>query len=101
MQNDLATIENENALALNKEAIEPILENGANGNGNRALLPTGKLPISKQISNDHLIAEEKFLIERETEVERNYEGLRGYLRLFHVSRMWSQGELSGIPRAGG
>jgi hypothetical protein len=45
------------------------------------------LPIAKQVSNEQLIAEEKFLIEKETEVENSYQGLRGYLRLFQVSRV--------------
>ncbi|MGI8468699.1 MAG: ABC1 kinase family protein [Pyrinomonadaceae bacterium] len=84
MQNDLAEIENKNNLALKEKTVEPILENG---NGSRALLPTKNLPISKQISNEDLIAEEKSLIEKESEVEKNYEGWRGYLRLFEVARV--------------
>ncbi len=76
--------ENKQALALTEKTIEPILENG---NGNHALVPTKNLPVAKQISNEQLIAEEKFLIEKETQIEKNYEGFRGYLRLFHVSRV--------------
>lgn len=83
MQNDLATEENK-SLALAEKVIEPVVENG---NGHHALLPTKDLPISKQISNEQLLAEEKSLIERETAVEKNYQGFRGYLRLFHVSRV--------------
>jgi predicted unusual protein kinase regulating ubiquinone biosynthesis (AarF/ABC1/UbiB family) len=83
MQKDLVMEEN-NSLALTEKTIEPVLENG---NGHHALLPTKNLPISKQISNEQLIAEERFLIEKETEVEKNYEGFRGYLRLFHISRV--------------
>jgi hypothetical protein len=41
-----------------------------NGNGHHALVPTKDLPVSKQISNEQLIAEEKSLIEKETEVEK-------------------------------
>ncbi|MDQ3178964.1 MAG: AarF/ABC1/UbiB kinase family protein [Acidobacteriota bacterium] len=58
-----------------------------NGNGASAFGQAKKLPISKQVSNEQLIAEEKFLIEKETEVEKNYQGLRGYLRIFRVSRV--------------
>ena len=76
--------ENKQALALKEKTIEPIVENG---NGNHALVPTKNLPVSKQISNEQLIAEERFLIEKETEVEKSYAGFRGYLRLFHVSRV--------------
>jgi predicted unusual protein kinase regulating ubiquinone biosynthesis (AarF/ABC1/UbiB family) len=76
--------ENKQGLMVKEKVIEPIL---VNGNGASALLPTKNLPISKQVSNEQLIAEEKFLIEKETEVEKNYEGFRGYLRLFHVSKV--------------
>lgn len=77
-------MEENKGLAIKEKTIEPIIENG---NGHHALTPTKNLPISKQISNEDLIAEEKFLIEKETEVEKNYEGFRGYLRLFQVSKV--------------
>ena len=76
--------ENKQGLVLKEKTIEPILENG---NGNHALSPTKKLPISKQISNEQLIAEEKSLLAEEENIEKNYQGFRGYLRLFHVSRV--------------
>ncbi len=80
--------ENKN-LALKEKTFEidkvAVSENGSNGN--HALVKTENLPISKQISNEELIAEEKSLIEKETEVEKNYEGFRGYLRLFKVSKV--------------
>ncbi|MCY7374645.1 MAG: AarF/ABC1/UbiB kinase family protein [Pyrinomonadaceae bacterium] len=85
MQNDLATKENTDGLLLKEQLIKPISVNGANGF--HALTPTKNLPISKQISNEQLIAEEKSLIEKETEVEKNYQGFRGYLRLFEVSKV--------------
>lgn len=77
--------ENKQRLMIKEKVIEPILLE--NENGNQALLPTTKLPISKQVSNEDLIAEEKFLIEKETEIEKNYEGWRGYWRLFQVSHV--------------
>ncbi len=83
MQKDFGMEENK-SLALKEKMIEPLPENS---NGNHALLPTKSLPVAKQISNEQLIAEEKALIEKETEVEKNYEGFRGYLRLFHVSKV--------------
>jgi hypothetical protein len=67
MQKELPVEENK-SLALTERAIEPIVENG-NGNGQHELVPTKKLPVSKQISNEQLIAEEKALIEKETEIE--------------------------------
>jgi predicted unusual protein kinase regulating ubiquinone biosynthesis (AarF/ABC1/UbiB family) len=75
-------------IALKEKPIEPILPVLLeNENGNHALMPTSKLPISKQVSNEQLIAEEKFLIEKETEIEKNYQGWRGYRRLFQVSNV--------------
>lgn len=71
-------------LAVKENLITPLSENG---NGHHALLPTKNLPISKQVSNEQLIAEEKFLIEKETEVEKSYIGFRGYWRLFQVSKV--------------
>lgn len=77
MPKDLLMNENTQGLMVKEQTI--------NENGASALVPTKKVPISKQISNEELIAEEKFLIEKETEVEKNYEGFRGYMRLFKVS----------------
>jgi predicted unusual protein kinase regulating ubiquinone biosynthesis (AarF/ABC1/UbiB family) len=72
-------------IVLKEKQIEPILLQ--NEIGNHALMPTSKLPIAKQISNEQLIAEEKFLIKKETEIEQNYQGWRGYRRLFQVSNV--------------
>ena len=71
-------------LAVKDKAIVPIID-GDSENGHQHLVPTKSLPISKQVTNDQLIAEERFLIEKETEVELSYRGWRGYFRLFHVS----------------
>lgn len=77
--------ENKQDLMVKEKVIEPVLME--NKTANHALLPTSKLPISKQVSNEDLIAEEKFLIKKESEVEKNYEGWRGYWRLFQVSKV--------------
>ena len=55
------------------------------GNGLRVMVETDSLPISKFVTNEQLIAEERFLAKKETEVERRYTGIRGYLRILHVS----------------
>jgi hypothetical protein len=39
--------------------------------------PTETLPIAKFVSNEQLIAEEKFLASKESEIERRYAGSRG------------------------
>ena len=85
MQKDL-TVEENKSLAVASKAIEPVVEND-NGNGNLALLPGSSARVSKHISNEDLIAEEKSLIETENQVEKNYQGFRGYPRLFEVSRV--------------
>jgi hypothetical protein len=87
MQNDLATRENVNDSMFKEKTIEPILENGNGANGNHTLLPAKNLPVPKHISNEDLIAEQKLLIAKETEVEKNYHGIGGYLRLFKVSKV--------------
>ncbi|MGQ0540779.1 MAG: ABC1 kinase family protein [Blastocatellia bacterium] len=56
-----------------------------NGNGQRALVPTEQLPIAKFVTNEQLLAEEKFLTAKESEIERKYTGVRGYIRILHVS----------------
>ncbi|HNU07334.1 MAG TPA: hypothetical protein PKO33_06160, partial [Pyrinomonadaceae bacterium] len=75
-------MEETSGLAIKETAIVPIVENNVSGH---SFVPTKVLPISKQISNENLIAEERFLIDRETAVERSYQGWRGYWRLFEVS----------------
>lgn len=75
----------QNDLLIKERAIEPVLENAPNGN--HALIPAKNSPVSKQISGEKLVAEENSLIEKETEVQKNYEGFRGYLRLAEVSRV--------------
>ncbi|MBS1796837.1 MAG: AarF/ABC1/UbiB kinase family protein [Acidobacteria bacterium] len=82
MQKDLPMEENK-SLAVTSQTIVPVIEE----NGHGALVPTKTLPVAKRVTNEQLIAEEHFLIDKEHEVERNYEGWRGYRRLFQVSRV--------------
>ncbi len=65
-------------LAVKEAAVE-------NTNGSHILVATETLPIAKYVSNEQLIAEEKFLAAKEDEIERKYTGIRGYLRIFSVS----------------
>jgi predicted unusual protein kinase regulating ubiquinone biosynthesis (AarF/ABC1/UbiB family) len=46
---------------------------------------TRDLAIAKLVTDEELAAEKKFLAEKEADVERRYTGLRGYLRIAHVS----------------
>jgi len=75
---------NKQSFAVKKARIEPVAENG---NSKHVLLPTPQLLSAKRVSNEELIAEEKLLIAKESEVGRNYIGLRGYMRIVHVSRV--------------
>ena len=54
---------------------------------NGKLVPTSVLPIAQQTSNEQIIAEEKALQNVESSVEGGYHGLRGYWRLFQISRV--------------
>ena len=58
---------------------------GVNGIGNAPMTATAGLPIAKYVSNEQLIAEEKFLAAKEAAVGKNYTGIRGYFRILHVS----------------
>lgn len=64
--------------------IEPT-EAPTNGNGHRSMVATNELPIAKYVTNEQKIAEEKFLEEKEEQVQRRYTGVRGYFRILHVS----------------
>jgi len=55
-----------------------------NANGH-AMVATDNLPIAKFVTDEQIIAEEKFLAAKEADVEKRYGGLRGYLRIAHVS----------------
>lgn len=50
-------------------------------------VPTEELAIAKKVSNDQLIEEERDLQKVETAIEGKYHGIRGYLRLFQISRV--------------
>ncbi|HSK72922.1 MAG TPA: AarF/ABC1/UbiB kinase family protein [Pyrinomonadaceae bacterium] len=63
------------------------IDDSLSENGNHALVKTKEIPISKQISNEQLIAEEKSLIHEEESVEKSYHGIRGWLRLAKVSHV--------------
>lgn len=54
---------------------------------NESMILTKDLPIAKQISKEQIIEEEKFLQKKESEIDAKYRGIRGYLRLFEVSRV--------------
>ncbi len=58
---------------------------GSTGNGHHEMTATATLPIAKFVSNEQIIAEGKFLAEKEADVAKRYAGLRGYLRILHVS----------------
>ena len=56
------------------------------GNG-RSLPPASVPDLHHSVANEELIAKEKELLRTEESVERNYRGLRGWLRLLKVSRV--------------
>jgi predicted unusual protein kinase regulating ubiquinone biosynthesis (AarF/ABC1/UbiB family) len=61
----------------------------ANGNHSATVVSTNNLPIAKLVTNEQRLEEERFLQKKESEIEGGYRGLRGYRRLFEISRMIS------------
>jgi len=66
-------------------AVQPVLFEEPRVNGNKPMIATETFPIAKFVSNEQLIAEEKFLASKESEIERRYAGTRGWLRVAQVS----------------
>ena len=60
---------------------------GNNGNEAGVFVATRELPISRLTSNEDLVEEERELQKVETSVAKGYQGLRGYLRLFRITRI--------------
>ena len=69
----------------NKQGLAVIEPKTDSANGHQAMVATIDLPIAKFVTNEQIIAEEKFLAEQEASVERRYTGIRGYFRILHVS----------------
>jgi len=59
----------------------------ATRNGSLALISTDELAIAKLVSDKQLIEEERSLQKVETAVEGRYHGIRGYWRIFQVTRV--------------
>jgi hypothetical protein len=77
----------EQGLKVLEKQVEPIAENGNNLMGASALIEAKTSVVSKQISNEQLIAEKKSLAAQEASIEKNYHGIGGYLRLLKVSKV--------------
>lgn len=56
-------------------------------NSNGAFVPTRKLRIAGLVTNEQRIAEERELQKVESSIAGGYKGLRGYWRLFQISRV--------------
>jgi predicted unusual protein kinase regulating ubiquinone biosynthesis (AarF/ABC1/UbiB family) len=79
-------LENEQGLMIKERPINGVvIEHSADGD--HAMVAVKDLPIAKQISNEQRIEEEKFLEGKEAEVAHRYQGIRGYLRIFEVTRV--------------
>jgi predicted unusual protein kinase regulating ubiquinone biosynthesis (AarF/ABC1/UbiB family) len=74
----MSVLDEKRELAINELAVMPV-------GGNGALVSTEMLPIAKLVTNEQLIAEERFLAAKESEIGKRYTGVRGYLRILHVS----------------
>jgi len=75
----------ERAATAQKNALQIQLLPGASGNG--SMVRTKDLDIAKLVTNQQRIEEQKFLEGTESQIENRYKGLRGYLRLFEITRV--------------
>jgi predicted unusual protein kinase regulating ubiquinone biosynthesis (AarF/ABC1/UbiB family) len=60
-----------------------------NGNGSSGMIATKNLDIAKLVTNEQRIEEEKFLEQKEEQIQNRYRGIRRYLRLFEIARVIS------------
>ncbi len=60
---------------------------GRNGNDPASVVSTAELAISRRVTNEQILEEERELQKVETEIQKGYQGLRGYFRLFGISRI--------------
>jgi len=60
-----------------------------NGNGSSGMIATKNLDIAKLVTNEQRIEEEKFLEQKEEQIQNRYRGIRRYLRLFEIVRVIS------------
>jgi predicted unusual protein kinase regulating ubiquinone biosynthesis (AarF/ABC1/UbiB family) len=58
-----------------------------NGIGPASVVSTAELAISRRVTNEQILEEERELQKVETDIQKGYQGLRGYLRLFGISRI--------------
>src|SRR5258706_15780803 len=58
-----------------------------NGGGPHQLVPTDELAVAKLVTNEQLAGEKRSLQKVETAVEHKYRGIRGYWRIFQVTRV--------------
>src|SRR5947199_3591026 len=73
------------AVAAQQDAARVDLLPSANGDG--SMIRTKNLDIAKLVTNEQRVEEEKFLEGKETQIQNRYRGLRGYLRLFQITRV--------------
>ncbi len=74
-----------NELEIRKLVVKEIPLTSANPDGSQSLIPTNEFTHAKRTSNES--AEHESLQKVETAVESKYRGLRGYMRLFEISRV--------------
>jgi len=58
-----------------------------NGNGSNGMVRTKDLDIAKLVTSEQRLEEEKFLEDKEEQIQNRYHGIRRYLRLFEIVRV--------------
>ncbi|MCA1589435.1 MAG: AarF/ABC1/UbiB kinase family protein [Acidobacteria bacterium] len=76
--NDLVTKPN---FAVERVEMEPNAETPAL----EMLVPIDSAEVPTSVSKKNLTSEDKALVKKESEIEKNYRGLRGYFRLLHIT----------------
>ena len=82
-------IEMEETFVEPQNALGPSVELLPNGNNSNGMIQTKNLDIAKLVTNEQRIEEEKFLEQKEEQVQNRYRGLRRYLRLLEIVRVIS------------
>src|SRR5437773_4850376 len=84
---EMSEINTNRELALKEREDSLAIEVLSNGTGNHRMVPTKNLDIAKLVTNEQRVEEEKFLEGKETQIQNRYRGVRGYLRLFQITRV--------------
>lgn len=82
-----AVLKNNDAVLTELREVSANTETLNGNNGDQALVKADENPFVNRVSNENLVAKERDLTDSEEGIGKNYQGLRGWLRLGKVSRV--------------